>query len=156
MATDLSGLIQDRADFTFLAVETEVRAIVRRAVARFARQISAEDAGSLELTLAEVLNNVVEHSYGGHTAGRVHLRLARKGDILFCKVEDFGCPMPGLEPPKGRLSDLPADIADLPEGGWGWALIRAMTTDLEYRREADVNRLSFRMPLSPVGTSSPV
>lgn len=156
MATDLSGLSQDRADFAFLAVDTEVRRVLRRAVARFARQITAEDAGSLELTLAEVLNNVVEHSYQGRLPGQVHLSLVRVGDILFCRVEDFGCPMPGLEPPIGRIGEPPAQVADLPEGGWGWALIRAMTTDLEYRREAGVNRLSFRMALSSAETSSPI
>ena len=35
----------------------------------------------------------------------------------------------------------------LPEGGFGWALIRDMTRDLTYRRQGRMNRLSFVIDL---------
>jgi hypothetical protein len=45
------------------------------------------------------------------------------------------------------------NLPDLAEGGWGWALIRAMTTDLSYVRCDDRNLLTFQVPLSaPVKT----
>ncbi|MGB3148905.1 MAG: ATP-binding protein [Paracoccaceae bacterium] len=138
---------EDSVEFTFGAEEAEVRQVLRRAVARFARQITQADAGSLELTLAEVLNNVVEHSYAGQDRGLVYLSVRRNGDALVCQVEDFGCPMPNLSLPDGALPQEPQSIENLPEGGWGWALIRAMTTNLDYARIADKNRLSFCVPL---------
>ena len=53
--------------------------------------------------------------------------------------------MPDGGPPKGHPAELGVDMQDLPEGGFGWFLIRTLTTDLRYRREAGRNRLSFQM-----------
>ena len=46
------------------------------------------------------------------------------------------------ELPDGRLAAA-AEIQDLPEGGFGWYLIRTLTTDLTYLREGICNTLSF-------------
>ncbi|MBS0563903.1 MAG: ATP-binding protein [Proteobacteria bacterium] len=153
----------DRAAFHFRAETGEVRAVLRRAVARFARQITAEDAGALELVLAEVLNNVVEHAYAHRPAGEIRLSLWRAPARLHCLVEDLGRALPGLSPPD---DDLPGDgtpdrcppddcartcacrVRDLAEGGWGWSLIRALTEDLGYERTGKANRLRFAVPLA--------
>ena len=133
----------------FLAEPHAVRDALRRAVARFARRITPEDAGTLELALAEVLNNVAEHGYAGLPPGPVQLDLRRAGGDLHCVVEDEGHPMPGLVLPEGSLQPVAATVEGLAEGGWGWALIRDLTTDIRYTREDGRNRLTFRIPLAP-------
>lgn len=132
----------------FAAEPTEVRDALRGAVARFARRIPAEASGTLELALAEALNNVVEHGYAGLTAGTIELQLTCNQSALSCEIADNGHPMPGLVPPEGQMPPLPENPAELPEGGWGWSLIRALTSSLAYRREGGRNHLSFKIPLS--------
>jgi serine/threonine-protein kinase RsbW len=94
-----------------------------------------------ELVLAEVLNNVAEHAYpsdGGTVS--VSLRLTAAG--LSCLVTDTGQPMPGGTLPKGILPRV-----ELPEGGFGWHLIRSLTQNLHYARSGGQNRLSFLIPI---------
>ena len=140
--------MRDHLQLRFQADGSEVRQVLRRAVRRFADAISAEDIGTLELVLAEVLNNVVEHAYASRPPGPVRLSLQRQGISLTCQVEDEGAPMPGLRPPEGGLRHFTGNIQDLAEGGWGWALIRALTADLRYARHRNINQLSFRLPLA--------
>ena len=55
--------------------------------------------------------------------------------------------MPGGRPPAGRLPDgADCALVDLPEGGFGWHLIRTLTRDLAYVRSGGCNRLSFLLP----------
>jgi serine/threonine-protein kinase RsbW len=105
--------------------------------------LSGEDRSMAELVLAEVLNNVAEHAYG-EAGGKVEVSLQQDPDGLRCLVIDEGRAMPGGRLPEGRLpggSDV--DLADLPEGGFGWHLIRSLSTDLTYTRVDGQNRLSF-------------
>lgn len=114
--------------------------------ARPLSDLSDDSRASAELVLAEVLNNIAEHAY---TDGRgpVSLSLVRAGNGIACLVVDQGAAMPG-----GALPDasppLSPDLAleDLPEGGFGWHLIRSLTQDLAYRRTGGCNRLSFTLP----------
>lgn len=138
----------------FLAEPHAVRDALRRAVARFARQITPEDTGALELTLAEVLNNVVEHGYAGLPAGPIDLRIVRGEGGLLCRIEDDGAPMPRLAVPDRPMPEMPDETGALPEGGWGWALIRDLADDLDYSRDNGRNRLSFRVPLLADGQAS--
>ncbi|MEZ5776783.1 MAG: ATP-binding protein [Paracoccaceae bacterium] len=138
----------DRFHRRFSAEPIAVRDALRGAVARFARGIPVETCGTLELALAEALNNIVEHGYAGANAGSIELRLGCDGSALRCEIADEGEPMPDLALPEGRMPALSGDPACLPEGGWGWALIRTLASDLTYRRERSFNHLSFRIPLS--------
>lgn len=50
--------------------------------------------------------------------------------------------MPGLCLPPGLQQ--PVDLLeDIPEGGYGWFLIRSLTKDLAYHRINGTNHLSF-------------
>lgn len=96
-----------------------------------------------ELVLAEVLNNVVEHAYG-EAGGRVEVSLQKGPGGVQCLITDEGRAMPGGELPEGRLPGGPEiNLSDLPEGGFGWHLIRSLSTDLTYARVDGQNRLSF-------------
>lgn len=132
---------------TFVASPAGVRealACVMRAIAPLG--LAPECAASTELVLAEVLNNVVEHAYSDGP-GPIMLELRQADGVLACTVSDRGLPMPDGTPPSGRLAlhDVPLD--DLPEGGFGWYLIRSLTRDLDYVREPMANRLMFLLPL---------
>lgn len=131
----------------FQAHPLTVRRALKAASARFRGQISAQEAGTLELVLAEVMNNIVEHSYGRAGRGCITLSILREVRGLSCLVCDEGTPLPPvcLEPP--RLPNIDCVLADLPEGGFGWYLIRDLTLDLAYRREEGHNLLAFRLPL---------
>jgi len=96
-----------------------------------------------EIVLAEVLNNVVEHAYAdGPGEIILHLRCVQGGVI--CRIRDFGRAMPGLALPRGAA--IGPDPVELPEGGFGWHLIRCLTEDLQYCRRDSRNELSFRLP----------
>lgn len=108
--------------------------------------LTPDQRHSLELVLAEVLNNVVEHAYAGDGAGVIELTISVTSDAVVCEVSDTGRPMPDGTPPPGQLPSASDDLPeDVPEGGFGWFLIRALTENLTYSRESNRNRLQFSM-----------
>lgn len=104
-----------------------------------------EDRGTAELLLAEALNNVVEHAYA-RWPGDIRVSLRPEGTHIQVRITDQGLPMPGGAPPRGTLPEIEAQ-EDLPEGGFGWFLIRSLSEDLSYLRLGDSNALSFRIPV---------
>ena len=107
-----------------------------------------DDRGTAELVLAEILNNVAEHAYADF-AGTVSISLAPVQDGIKCLIVDQGVPMPAGRLPEGKLvgwTDTALD--DLPEGGFGWNLIRTLTLGLSYSHTDGCNRLQFTLPNS--------
>lgn len=102
-------------------------------------------SGVAEIVLAEVFNNVVEHAYADHGGGIVEVEVTLGATALGVRVRDDGAPMPGGAAPEGRPQDLGTVQDDLPEGGFGWFLIRELTEDLRYRRVGNRNELTFRI-----------
>lgn len=103
---------------------------------------------TVELVLAEVLNNVAEHAYAAGP-GLVDVALWVGATNLSCEIVDSGAAMPQGRLPEGRLAPgagLP--LAEQPEGGFGWHLIRSLTRDLDYDRTDGRNRLRFVIPLA--------
>ena len=80
----------------------------------------------------------------GCTLTRKKKKLQLRRNELLCLISDTGLPMPEGQLPAGVLAPL-GDFADLPEGGFGWHLIRSLSKDLSYRREGGRNLLSFRL-----------
>ncbi|MBE0555051.1 MAG: ATP-binding protein [Rhodobacteraceae bacterium] len=119
-----------------------VRAALRQALTSPPlRRQSPAFRGAAELVLAEAMNNIVEHAYAGQP-GRIELRMQPHAGGLAFLVTDWGRPMPGGALPPGNPPVLSAE-ADLPEGGFGWHLIRRLASGLDYRRIADRNVLRF-------------
>ena len=114
------------------------------------RSLAEDDRGTAEIVLAEALNNIVEHAYAQH-AGEIEITLLLHQNALICRIIDTGLPMPDETLPVGHLAAFePTD--DLPEGGFGWFLIRTLSRDLDYKRVDGRNHLSFRLETGQFGT----
>ena len=105
--------------------------------------LSEDIRGTLEIVLAEALNNVVEHAYAD-APGPIRVCVDHIAPVLKVSVYDTGLPMPEGQLPKGEMAAFDA-IDDLPEGGFGWFLIRTLTVDLAYERLGEVNHLHFEV-----------
>ncbi|MDP1668925.1 ATP-binding protein [Phaeovulum sp.] len=141
------GTRRDIFQHRFAADPHAVRGALCAAMARFKQEIRAEEAGALELVLAEIMNNIVKHSYAGGGDGTISLSILRDQRGISCSVSDDGVPLPPACLVVPGLPKTAVAKADLPEGGFGWYLIHTLTRDLGYRREAGQNLLAFRLPL---------
>ncbi len=99
-----------------------------------------------EIVLAEILNNIVEHAYSGTEPNQISVLVDAAASTLQVEIRDFGIAMPGGKLPDGHLpSAIPDDVANWPEGGFGWAMIRELADDLSYQRVGDENVVQFRI-----------
>jgi serine/threonine-protein kinase RsbW len=131
---------------------------VRRALQRLMLELQPHGLdpdllGTIELVVAEALNNIVEHAHAAFQ-GAISLKARTVAEQMQFELLDQGLPMPGGQLPSGQAAMLDVATHDLPEGGFGWFLIRSLSQDLHYSREGDTNRLCFSLPLQPqpVGT----
>lgn len=100
----------------------------------------------VRIVLAEILNNVEEHAYSGAPGNPVTVDLEIAGDCLHCVVEDRGSRFPSARLPGPDMPAAnPATPETLPEGGFGWPIVRKLTREVTYRREGGTNRLAFRL-----------
>jgi serine/threonine-protein kinase RsbW len=122
----------------FAATDQDTRAALATIMARL-RQIGVTDeqAGGVEIALAEVVNNILEHAYSGVEPGRILLRAISAQGLLQLLLVDWGAPLPDEE---------------LPEGGFGWFLIRTLARDVRYRRANGRNHLRLTFDLIPAIT----
>ena len=95
----------------------------------------------MEIAVAEALNNVVEHALPDRPDALITLRLMRDRSETWIEIEDPGRPLPGMCVPECQMADVDVHVQDLPEGGFGWGLIHAVTDALEYQRMGGVNSL---------------
>jgi len=104
-------------------------------------RLNEDSQGTVQIVLAEVLNNIAEHAYARYP-GQIKVLIEDvAGEMLF-QINDNGLPMPGGQLPGGQLSQA-TELDDLPEGGFGWYLIRTLTRGLTYARQGDLNRLNY-------------
>ena len=102
-----------------------------------------EDRSSVEIALAEAINNVVEHACADNESGEVRTRCDLRQDCLWVTIRDNGSPMPGLQVPPLGENDLSGPKNSLPEGGFGWNLIHLLTRTIDYSRTGGENRLAL-------------
>lgn len=125
----------------------------REALTQFLQELhplnlDLEEAGTIELVLAEVLNNIVEHAYPPTSSGGpIVICCAQKTDGLFVQIKDCGKAMPDGQLPLGNLAPMGAEIDDLPEGGFGWFLIQHLARDVTYQRVDNENHLKMRLAI---------
>jgi len=112
-----------------------------------ALNLSPEDIGKAEIVLAEVLNNIVEHAYQGIANGRIDVNIICKKASLTCRIKDTGAPVPDGVYGATDLPRLDCNRRDLPEGGFGRAMIRMLSTSTNVQRRDGENCLTLTIPL---------
>ena len=144
--TDVSRMTWRSTDFP--ATEADARRAVVELVRELAtRGLDDDLLGTIEIVLAEVVNNIVKHAYEEREDGGVILRYCLTAEALRLRVVDDGKAFPGGDLPAGNLPDLAVARMDLPEGGFGWHLIRSLSSEVSYCRRAGVNDLALRFDL---------
>lgn len=133
-------------DFTLSLAATEMA--VRAALANLrtclaARKMPPDLLSTVELALAEALNNIVEHAYAPDRPGEIRLAVVLTRDRLRCTLRDRGTPLPDMALPDDDPPDPDVARDTLPEGGFGWFLIRHLTDGLCYARTGDENILTL-------------
>jgi len=142
MVDDLPARLPD-LHHVFPVGPDAVRATLVTAMTALRRGIAPGiDLAAAELVLAEALNNVVEHACRGLPGRVAALEIWAATGGLDVRITDNGLPM--RDDPSGANPMPPA--ASLPEGGFGWPIIRGLTRDLHYCRGDGLNCLSFRLP----------
>lgn len=139
-----------------------IRAALGEIRLRFSGYATDDTIDRLELVLAELLNNICKH--GGialamaagqdpsQQRGRggtptVHLSVIRQDSGIVCTISDDGVPLPPDCLVEGPIL-LPVAPSQLPEGGFGWHLIRDLTNSITYTREGSRNFIGFTVPYS--------
>ena len=135
-----------------VAVRTALKALLRRLEPL---ELGVDEVGTVELVMAEALNNVVEHAYPeGDAAGPITISCNHAADGLHLMVVDRGRAMPKGQMPDGATVDLDVPFCDTPEGGFGWFLIKDLADEVRYERVEWENRLMFRLAVATQATAS--
>lgn len=111
-----------------------------------AQVLGDDEAADLDLALVEAATNVVKHGFAGRADGRLRVQLIVTDAFVEIVLRDDG---PEFDPLAGT-GNAPwegggyGSFEDLPEGGFGLGLIRALVGDCTYSREAVDNVLVLR------------
>ena len=106
--------------------------------------LAADVIDEIEIAVAEAINNVITHGYAGKRGQDIELQLCLGLEEVVIEIIDHAVPIP-----EGLLAGVAADpfqfdaadVASLPEGGRGLALIRLTMDEIAYRSVAGENRL---------------
>ncbi|PCJ08735.1 MAG: ATPase [Rhodobacteraceae bacterium] len=129
---------------SFLATELDARSGICSVVERLQDMgLPEARAHEVQIVLAEAVNNVIEHAYADAPLGNVYIHCNLNTERLWINIHDAGAPLPDEKLPAGKLIDLSGPTEDLPEGGFGWFLIRALTSDIRYERRCGNNQLAL-------------
>ncbi len=115
-----------------------------------ARGLPESRRDDVRIALAEAINNVVEHAYAGTAAAEIQVSCHLCKDVLEILISDCGKPLPDLRVPEGDPPSVETERSDLPEGGFGWFLIRQLVSEICYRRAEGRNYLRLRFSFDDV------
>lgn len=111
---------------------------------------SADLGDEIELLTVEALNNVVEHAYRGREQQPVRVAVEITDSEVRIEIADQGTPMDPSILSDARWPDIdPDDILNLPEGGFGLALLRMRANELSYASAGGWNVLRLCMRFDP-------
>ncbi len=104
-------------------------------------------ADSMRLCMAEAMNNIVEHAYDGADGRMLYAHVTLEPGRCEVQLIDEGKPMPGGILPDGTVSFDEDEVETLPEGGFGWLLIRSQMDGIDYERREGCNVLRLEKRL---------
>lgn len=137
-----SNCKHDCLDLSFPATQARASDGIATLSARLAAHgLPESKADDVKIALAEAINNVVEHAYAGIAPAEVQIDCCLCKDKLEIRITDTGSPMPDMRLPGGAPAPVDTRLQDLPEGGFGWHLIRQLASDIRYERRDDGNLL---------------
>lgn len=127
--------------------------IVRHLVGELADHLTlaalpATEISSVQIVVAEVLNNITEHAYPDQHPGSFNLHVRVTRDQIVAVVSDHGERVPDCVLFSHPLADPGGDAADLPEGGFGWSLIHVLSARIRHRYVDGQNWLAIAISRS--------
>lgn len=119
--------------------------------------LTADQLCNVEIATAEALNNIVEHAFVGLPAQDIAITASLTHTRLRLCLRDRGHSLPGAKIPLGARPDATGPRETLPEGGFGWFLIRDVSERVIYRRIGGENFLCvhFRLRADPAHRQKP-
>lgn len=132
-----------RLQVAILSVQEEVTNVVDQ-ISHWLRKHTVEEGAicEVQLVLAEALNNVVEHAYLYAEDGEIDILIRLRPDQLLAVIKDRGQRFDG-PPPLKEMDVENMEFEELPEGGFGWNLIRTLTDNVEFERKNKQNCLTL-------------
>lgn len=106
-----------------------------------------ETVAQSEIALVEVLNNIAEHAYRDQS-GQIELHWHLTETEIWFETKDRGIEMPGHMLPDPDCPRHDVALENLPEGGFGWFLVRRLAAELIYERRDGINIVRFAIPRS--------
>lgn len=151
LSDHMTNELPETQDETFMVSVNATPQGVRWALISLTRRlkgqlISEELVQKCELILAEIMNNIVEHALSGRENEKISLRITASPESIESEVIDCGLAMPRETLPSGDMPTL-SDKEALPEGGFGWYLIKSQTDNLVYERKNGHNILKCSFSL---------
>lgn len=97
---------------------------------------------AVELTLDELLDNVLRHGYEPGAAGSLTAELTLAPQLITVELSDDARP---FDPTRHPEPPAPRSLAESSIGGRGLPLVRAATASMRYRRVDDRNHLTIEV-----------
>jgi len=114
--------------------------------------LEPDEQDAVELSLVEAINNVIKHGYQGERGKDVQVAVGLQADQVVIDIIDHAPPM-APEVLENASADPFAfdetDLAEIPEGGMGLALIRMNMDEVEYVSNNSENRLRMVKRIGP-------
>lgn len=108
---------------------SEARRLAEPAVGR-------PSATLLDTAITEICSNIVRHGHAGDPEHRYSVRVSALADEVEVEIRDEG---PAFSFAGRAMPSVDVAIDDLPEGGFGMAIVAATMDVFEQRREDGVN-----------------
>jgi serine/threonine-protein kinase RsbW len=106
--------------------------------------LAADAVRAVELAVVELASNAVKHAYGGRTDGPIRVNVTVDDGTATVEVRDAGRALPPHRLADARIPEIPLDrVYDLPEGGFGLGMVRALVDAIEVTLENGWNVLRF-------------
>lgn len=105
-------------------------------------RLNPEARDVIEVALAEVLTNIVQHGYVGVAPAPIEVDWQEHASVFVVDVRDAGRAIPAarLEAAgEDTFAFDPDDLDSLPEGGLGLAILKAAFDVVDYRSEGGSN-----------------
>ena len=108
--------------------------------------VKSDSRDNVQLVLAEVLNNIIEHAALGGSQD-IDLSLSLASEDIECQIHDLGRPIRVLLHRSNYEFSEDTQIADLPEGGFGLFLVQSIARNIRYLPINQGNHLALSVPL---------